>query len=289
MNLSGLETHTTVIVQDGLEADTLTLNGETLEGAPRQRVAAILGLVRQMAGRQEFAHVASSNNFPTGAGIASSASAFAALSLAASRAYGLALSEPALSRLARRGSGSACRSVPGGFVEWQAGEHDETSYAFSIASPEHWALTDCIAITATVHKAVGSASGHTLAGSSPLQSSRLAQVRNRLSQCRRAILQRDFSALADVVELDSNLMHAVMMTSSPPLFYWQPATLTIMKSVQAWRKEGFPVCYTVDAGPNVHVLCPAEAAAETSRRLSSLAGVEKVLTAQPAGPARWTS
>jgi len=134
MNLGGLETRTQVTFDPALKNDQLTLNGKPQSGKSLERVSAVLDLVRQMAALQRFARVESNNNFPTGVGIASSASAFAALSLAASAAAGLALSEAELSRLARRGSGSACRSVPGGFVEWQAGEDDLTSYASSIAS-----------------------------------------------------------------------------------------------------------------------------------------------------------
>ena len=286
MNLAGLETRTTVEVNAHLSADSLTLNGQTLTGAPLQRVSAFLDIVRSMAKNNGYAHVTSANNFPTAAGIASSASAFAALSLAASKAYGLTLDEAALSQLARRGSGSACRSVPGGFVEWLSGEDDKTSYAVSIAPADHWLLTDCVAVVAAGHKEIGSTDGHTLASSSPLQTARLAQAEARLSVCRQAILQRDFAALADVMELDSNLMHAVMMTSTPPLFYWQPATLTIMHAVQAWRKAGQEICYTVDAGPNVHVIYPEGDAARVEQQLATLPGVQQVLTAAVGGPVR---
>ena len=223
-----------------------------------QRVSQFLDHVRKLSGMQWFAQVESENNFPTGAGIASSASAFAALSLAASRAAGLELSETELSRLARRGSGSACRSVPGGFVEWQAGNSDQDSYAYSLAPPDHWNLADCVAIVSQQHKETGSFQGHALAHTSPLHTARLSGVEQRLAQCRQAILQRDFDALAQVMELDSNLMHAVMITQSPPLLYWQPATLAVMHAVQEWRGQGLAACYTIDAGPNVHVICPEE-------------------------------
>jgi len=285
MNLAGLETRTTVRVDAVLSTDQLTLNGRALDGPPLERITAFLNAVRGMAGVNDYAHISSENNFPMGAGIASSASAFAALSLAASAAFGLALDETALSRLARRGSGSACRSVPGGFVEWLAGEDDETSYARAIASADHWTLADCVAVVAAGHKETGSTDGHTIAGSSPLQAARLAQVEDRLIICRQAILERDFDALASVMELDSNMMHAVMMTSTPPLFYWQSATLGILKAVQDWRSQGLPVCYTVDAGPNVHVICPQANAEETKQRLASLPGVQQVLTAHAGGPA----
>ncbi|HEX9618377.1 MAG TPA: diphosphomevalonate decarboxylase [Anaerolineales bacterium] len=285
MNLAGLHTRTRVTFDADLEADELSLDGQPVSGAGLQRVSGFLDLVRQMAGLILRACVDSRNSFPTGAGIASSASAFAALSLAASAAAGLDLSEADLSRLARRGSGSACRSVPGGFVEWQAGESDETSYAFSIAPPDFWELADCIAVVSRAHKPTGSTEGHALAASSPLQASRLADAPRRLEWCRRAILERDFTAFAEVVELDSNLMHAVMMTSTPPLLYWQPATLAVMRSVQDLRKSGLPVCYTIDAGPNVHVICPSGVAPRVVESLEKIPGVENVLTSRPGGPA----
>ena len=285
MNLAGLHTRTRVTFDADLEGDEFNLDGQPVSGAGLQRVSGFLDLVRQMAGLILRARVDSRNSFPTGAGIASSASAFAALSLAASAAAGLDLSEADLSRLARRGSGSACRSVPGGFVEWQAGESDETSYAFSIAPPDFWELADCIALVSRAHKPTGSTEGHALAASSPLQASRLADAPRRLEWCRRAILERDFTAFAEVVELDSNLMHAVMMTSTPPLLYWQPATLAVMRSVQDLRKSGLPACYTIDAGPNVHVICPSGVAPRVVESLERIPGVENVLTSRPGGPA----
>jgi diphosphomevalonate decarboxylase len=286
MNLDRLVTHTRVAFTPGLPADALDLNGLPASEPARQRVAQFLDHVRALAGVNLFARVESSSNFPMGAGIASSASAFAALSLAASKAAELSLSEMDLSRLARTGSGSACRSVPSGFVEWQAGGGDADSFAFSIAPPDHWDLVDCIAVISTAHKPTGSTQGHALADTSPLQPARLVKVQQDLIFCRRAILERDFDALAQVVELESNLMHAVMLTSTPPLIYWQPATLAIMQSVQEWRSCGLPVCYSVDAGPNVHVLCPAAEVAGVCDRLNQFPSVEQVLIARPGGPAR---
>lgn len=286
MNLDGLHTRTQVAFDPDLPSDELILDSASTQGPALRRVSTFLNLVRERAGLQLHARVESSNNFPMGAGIASSASAFAALALAASTAAGLELNEKDLSRLARHGSGSACRSIPGGFVEWQAGQDDETSFAFSIAPPEHWSLADCIAIVSQEHKPTGSAQGQALAHTSPLQAARLADAPRRLEICRRAILDRDFSAFAEVVELDSNLMHAVMMTSNPPLFYWQPATLQVIQAVIEWRKEGQPLCYTIDAGPNVHVLCLEQYTNLVKESLEQLPGVEKVLIAMPGGAAR---
>ncbi|MGC8857443.1 MAG: diphosphomevalonate decarboxylase, partial [Anaerolineae bacterium] len=286
MNLDGLFTRTTVSFQPSLPFDELIINGREVTGKGLERVSTILDEVRRRAGIDARAEVISENNFPAGAGIASSAAAFAALALAASRAAALEWSERELSILARHGSGSACRSVPAGFVEWFAGESDETSYAISIASPDHWDLVDCVTLLSTEHKATGSTEGHALADTSPLQAARLADAPRRLDVCRRAILQRDFEALAEIVELDSDMMHAVMMTSRPSLFYWQPATLTVMNMVRRWRKEGLPVFYTVDAGPNVHVLTLASFVEEVEKRLLALPGVLRVLRAGPGGAAR---
>ncbi len=286
MNLAGLTTTTEVSFSDELPGDMVELNGRLLAGPELQRVSDFLDCVRRMAGVFKPARVRSENNFPTGAGIASSAAAFAALSLAASTALGLDLGELELSRLARRGSGSASRSIPTGFVEWHAGDDDQSSYAVSIAPPEHWDLVDLIAVVEAGHKSVGSTAGHALADTSPLQPARVADAPRRLEICRSAIHARDFDRLAAIIELDSNLMHAVMMTSNPPLMYWEPATLRIIKEVPAWRKSGLPACFTLDAGPNVHVLCPSSAADEVRRRLSELPGVQQILQAAPGGPAR---
>lgn len=279
MNLDGLFTRTTVSFQPSLPFDELVINGREVTGAGLGRVSAILDLIRSMAGVQEQAEVITENNFPSGAGIASSASAFAALALAGSRAAGLTLTESELSRLARRGSGSAARSIPAGFVEWQAGTGDEDSFAFSIAAPDHWQLMDCIAIVSASHKKTGSTEGHALAPTSPLQAARVEDAPRRLDLCRRAILDRDFAAFASIVELDSDMMHAVMMTSSPALHYWLPASLSVMQAVRGWRGEGLSVCYTVDAGPNVHVLCPQAEAQEVKKKLLEIPGVSDVLTA----------
>jgi diphosphomevalonate decarboxylase len=286
MNLAGLVTRTRVTFRAEHEKDVLNLNRAPVYGKALERVTLLLDLVREMAGFRLAAEVVSTNNFPTGAGVASSAAAFAALALAAARAAGLSLSEAQLSRLARRGSGSAARSIPAGFVEWKAGENDQDSVAFSIAGPEHWDLVDLVAIVQAGQKPVGSSEGHALAGASPLQLARVQDAPRRLDVCRTAVLTRDFEALAQVVELDSNLMHAVMMTSSPALFYWEPASVALMKRVPQWRQAGLAACYTLDAGPNVHVICAAGAADEVRRRLLQVPGVEQVLSASPGGAAQ---
>lgn len=286
MNLDGLHTQTTVTLTPGEPTDQIRIGGEVVSGAPAARVSGFLDIVRQMAHSTDKALVVSANNFPTGAGIASSASAFAALALAGASAYGLDLDERALSSLARRGSGSASRSVPTAFVEWYVGDTHASSYAESIAPVDHWALVDCVAIVSSGHKETGSTEGHAIAATSPLQTARLATAPQRLDECRRAVLDRDFARMAAVVELDSTIMHSVMMTGTPALFYWKPPTLAVMAEVRAWRAAGIPVCTTIDAGANVHCLCEAQAADTVQERLRAIPGVTDVLRAGVGGPAR---
>ena len=286
MNLDGLSTRTTVSFQPSLPFDELIINGHEVMGQGLDRVSYILDIIRGMVNIHERAEVMTENNFPSGAGIASSASAFAALALAGSKAAGLNLSEPELSRLARRGSGSASRSIPGGFVEWQAGTTDQDSYAFSIGAPDHWKLVDCVAIVSASHKKTGSTEGHAIAPTSPLQAARVEDAPRRLNLCRNAILNRDFDAFASIVELDSDMMHSVMMTSTPPLHYWNPASLSVMNTVRQWRSDGLFVCYTVDAGPNVHVICPETEAHTVDKQLREIKGVTDVLVAKAGGAAK---
>ncbi len=279
MNLAGLYAETTVIWIDEASEDRLALNGDTTMGEALARVSAHLDVLRQRIGFRHRADVISSNNFPMGAGIASSAAAFAALTVAGAAAAGIDLSERELTTLARIGSGSASRSVPSGFVEWHAGNSHESSYAESIAAPDHWQLIDVIAVVSGVHKAVGSKMGHRSADTSDLQAARVSGADVRLENCRRAIVERDFAAFARVVEHDSNLMHAVMMTSRPPLFYWLPPTLTIMEQVRGWRAEGLNVCYTLDAGANVHCICTADTADIVRNRLMEMSDIIDIRSA----------
>jgi len=289
MNLAGLQTHTRVTFDPSFPQDTFRLNEADQSGSRLARVSQFLTRVRELAGKTWFARVESANNFPTGSGIASSASAFAALAVAASSAMELDLTESQLSALARRGSGSASRSIPAGFVEWFPGTGDSDSFAVALEPASHWDLVDCIAILKDAHKPTGSTEGHALAKTSPLQAARVASAPARLDRCRDAILNRDFSTLSEVVELDSNLMHAVMMTSRPALFYWEPGSVAIMKAVPEWRREGLSACYTLDAGPNVHVICLREYASEILSRLKTIPGVVNVLQSGVGGGAYLTT
>jgi diphosphomevalonate decarboxylase len=283
MNLAGLTTTTTVEFSPDYSDDLIILDGQGVRGETRRRIVAHLDRVRAMAGLQAKARVISVNNFPVGAGLASSASGFAALSLAASKAAGLELSQRELSILARFGSGSACRSIPGGFTEWVAGTSSEDSFAKQIAPPEHWDLRDVIAIVSRVPKQVSSTEGHSLAPTSHLYQARLISVADRLSRAKAALLERDLATLGPLIEEDAISMHAVMMTSRPPIYYWLPGTVQVIRQVQDWRAAGLEVYFTLDAGPNVHLICQASDQAEVERRLRNIETVLEVIISGP-GP-----
>jgi diphosphomevalonate decarboxylase len=282
MNLGGLLTETTVQFDESMGNDQVILNGRPASFKATQRVSEMLELVRQIANLRISAQVTSHNNFPMGSGIASSASAFAALSLAASKAAGLSLDPVALSRLARRGSGSACRSIPSGITVWHAGSQDEDSYAEQLVPADYWDLVDCLTITSEVHKRVGSSEGHRLASTSMLQKLRVSDAERRREQCCKSILDRDFESFAEVIEQDSNLMHSVMCTSQPELIYWTEATLDVIQAVLNLRKKGIEAAYTIDAGPNVHVITRKASIDTLKRILEGMSGVLRIVVA-PAG------
>ena len=200
MNRGTLATNTRVTFRDELRSDVLTIDGKEISGPALSRVSDFMDQVRRLAPGAGYAEIVSENNFPMGVGIASSAAAFAALAMAAESAAGLNLKENECSRLARLGSGSACRSVPDGFCEWAPGSGDEDSFAVSIAPASHWELTDLIALISDTHKKVGSSAGHMSALTSPFQAERVRTAPERVLKCRQAILEKDFKALAEVSE-----------------------------------------------------------------------------------------
>jgi diphosphomevalonate decarboxylase len=289
MNLDQCYTTTTVTFDPRLNADevVLKLHGQDEQAATGrafERVVAQLDRVRALADVQTRAVVRSANNFPSDAGIASSAAAFAALTTASVAALGLELSEQELSVLTRRsGSGSACRSIPTGFAYWRNDGTDTGSYAVSVAPPEHWPLADVVAVVDPGVKSVTSADNHRLVATSPYFSVRLQEVTGRIEQSLTAIRDRDLGQLGAVCESDAVSMHVVAMTAQPPTFYWNAGTLAVIHALHRWRNEGLFGYFTIDAGPNVHVICAAGDAAEIQQRLDALPEVQWTI-ANSAGP-----
>lgn len=258
MTMSGCVTTTTVALLPG-GGDEIILGGAPADPKARERTTRYLDRIRRIAGRSEPVRVDSSNSFPTGCGIASSASGFAALAAAAAAAYGIRADARELSRLARLGSGSAARSLFGGFVELHPGQRHEESYAEQIAAESSWPdLRDLVVILSNEEKKVSSAEGHRFAETSEMYIGRLAAIPDRAARVRRAILDRDLPALGDASEADALSMHAVMMTSRPPLLYWTPRTVGVISAVWEMRRRGLGAWFTIDAGPNVHILTLAK-------------------------------
>ncbi len=280
MTLADAYTLTTVEWSDSLASDEITLDDVRLDARAAARISEQLDRLRALAGDARRARVVSRNNFPAASGIASSASGFAALSVAGAAALGLALDAADLSRLARLGSGSASRSLFGGFVEWQQGNDHETSVARELFPASHWALCDVVAIVSAAEKTTSSKAGHRLAASSPLNDARVASLKAKgggLDEVRSAIAARDLSRLGPAIERDALAMHAVMMTGTPSLLYWQPGTLEILHAVPCWRAEGIEVYFTIDAGPNVHLICEAATVDAVRERVAALPSVQQVL------------
>ena len=255
MTLASCVTRTTVALRPSASEDDILLDGKVPDKQSVARIRRFLQSVRDLDGRKDRVSVASASNFPTGCGIASSASGFAALALAASTAYGLDLNRRELSRVARLGSGSAARSVMGGFVELKSGDTHEAAYAEQIAPEDAWPdLRDLVVLVSEEEKKVSSAEGHRLAHTSEMYSARLSAVPERAARVRQAILARDLTALGEAAEADALSMHAVMMTSKPALLYWRPRTIEVIRRVRELREQGVEAYFTVDAGPNVHIL-----------------------------------
>jgi diphosphomevalonate decarboxylase len=286
MNLSNAFTVTSVEFSSELSADELFINGSKSNAYEIKRVSNHLNLIRNLSKIKDFARVESKNNFPKGSGIASSASGFAALTVAAAGTAGLQLPEKELSVLARLGSGSACRSIPDGFVEWKSGNMSEESYAYSLFAPGYWKICDLIAIVGENSKKVSSTEGHAIAGTSPFYKTRIAGMKDKIREIKSALKNKDFTRFGEILEAEAVNMHAVMITSDPPLYYWLPETLKVIAQVVELRSGGTECYFTVDAGPNVHVICNEADTDNIKSKLESTTGVKQVLVNTPAQGAK---
>ncbi|HEY9498735.1 MAG TPA: diphosphomevalonate decarboxylase [Terrimesophilobacter sp.] len=275
ITLDALHTDTTVAFDPDLEADELWLDGVR---QPPGRAGLVLDLVRERAGIASAARVDSVNDFPTGAGLASSASGFAALVVAACAAAGVDADPRELSILARRGSASAARSLFGGYVELHAGASADGSdaYAEQILAGEDWPLSIVVAITDHGQKAVSSTQGmQATSASSPFYDAWVESAEPELARLRAAIAERDFPALGELAEHSCLKLHALMLTTRPALIYWNAATVSAIHAVRELRAEGTPVYFTIDAGPQLKALCLPKDAAAVAAALASLAGVRE--------------
>jgi diphosphomevalonate decarboxylase len=284
LTLSALRTVTSVRFDESLGADAFVLGGQAVSGRPLQRVSKLLDEVRARVGVTTRARVESSNDFPTAAGLASSASGFAALAMAATRAAGLEVPIQAVSALARAASASAARSLFGGYVS--LGAHAES--AERVATGADFPLEMLVAVTVSGEKDTASTDGmaHTR-DTSPYYAAWVESAPAVYAEVRAAVLARDFDALGPAVEHSALAMHASMLAARPALVYFAPATLRVMERVRAFRKSGGRAYFTMDAGPHVKVLVEPSAAAELELELAKLEGVTQVLRSSAGPDAYW--
>lgn len=275
VTLDSLYTRTRVRFDPDLAADTFTINGRG-DDKSTQRVARCLDVFRARAGIDERAAVESHNNFPTGAGLASSASGFAALVVAVDRALGLGLPRAELSRIARRSSGSAARSLYGGFVEMPLDPEEET--ASPLLDAGAWPMSVVVAVTATDAKSTGSTEGmQRTARTSDYYQAWLAAAGADFGEAREAILGGDFERLARVSEKSCLKMHGLMLSADPGLIYWNQATVACLHRIRELRARGVAVFFTMDAGPQVKAVCLPEHRERVTEALGTTPGVVDVL------------
>lgn len=275
VTLDALRTETTVRFDPRLTSDSVVINGRS-DAATAARVTACLDTLRRRADTRQWARVETRNDFPTGAGLASSASGFAALVVAASRALELDLSRQELSRIARRSSGSAARSLYGGFVEMPLAEDDEAAYP--LLAGDRWPLSVVVAITAMTPKTIGSTEGmrHT-ARTSDYYQAWLATAGADFSEAREAVLGMDFGRLARVSEKSCLKMHGLMLSANPGLIYWNEASVACLHAIRELREHGAEVFFTMDAGPQVKAVCTPGDRDRVAGILESITGVHQVL------------
>lgn len=284
MTLDHFYTDTTVRFSTDLTADQITFNGAPADDKTSTQMSQFLDLIRKQAHLPLFAAVTTINHVPNAAGLASSASGYAALAAAGSRAAGLELNDRDLSRLARRGSGSATRSIYGGFVEWQRGHHDWDSYAVPVQETVDWDIQMIAIVLNDRQKAIASRDGMAkTVTTSPYYSAWVETAQAAIPEMKAAIVKKDINLVGQLAEQSAMQMHATTLSAVPPFTYFEPETLQAIKIVQTLRQQGVSCYYTMDAGPNVKVICTSR---ETPQILAALApyfSPEQLLVAKP-GP-----
>ncbi len=271
LTLSGISTRTTVEFAADLAADELTVNGAP-DNKAAARVSHCLDRLRAIAGVSTFARVTSANDFPTGAGLASSASGYAALVKAAAAALGIDGHAAELANIAREGSGSAPRSLYDGIVLLETA--GDSIRCASVAAPEEWPLSVVVAVTSRAAKQVGSTEGMERSRlTSPYYDAWLSSHPADLTAAVDCITRRDFEQLAALSEHSCLKMHALAMSSRPPLLYWNAATVAALHTVTELRAAGTPVFFTIDAGPQLKAVCLPEAVTAVKAALQGCDGV----------------
>ena len=280
LTLEALKTQTRISFDPNLEMDILTINNVKASESQVKRTRKFLDIVREKSGSQLYADITSNNNFPTSAGLASSASGFAALCMAATHALGLGLNKKKLSELSRRGSGSAARSIYGGFVEMQRGEDlsGKNDFSLQLAPSDYWDIRLLVLITSVKEKKIGSTEAMNLtAETSPYYQDWINYSYKDLDEMKDAIRKKDFEKLGDLTEYNAMKMHALTLSSRPPILFWNSKTIELMEEVKKLRQNGIPVYYTIDAGPQVKVITLPDHIDALKKHFESITGIENII------------
>ncbi|VDG19748.1 diphosphomevalonate decarboxylase [Lactobacillus plantarum] [Lactiplantibacillus mudanjiangensis] len=284
LTLDHFYTQTSVAFDPKLKNDQIYFDDHLIPAGKATRMTKFLDLIRRQSGQTAPAIVKTANHVPTSAGLASSASGFAALAAAGSRAAGLNLSPTELSRLARRGSGSATRSVFGGFVEWHAGHDDASSYAEPLQDPIDWDIQMIAVVLQATKKPISSTAGMArVVATSPYYSAWVKTAHRDLARMRKAILKKDLNAVGRIAETNAMRMHALNLSADPAFNYFTPDTLTAIKVVQDLRANGINCYYTLDAGPNVKIICASTDTAAIMAAFKPYFAADQLIVAKP-GP-----
>lgn len=284
LTLNEFYTTTSVQFDDQLTHDEFSINTEPVSEHNQQKLAHFMDLIRNQRQFNLFAHVNSVNHVPISAGLASSSSAFAALAAAASKAAELNLSATELSRLARRGSGSATRSIFGGLVEWHKGHDDKTSFASPIDEQVDFGLEMIAILIDTSVKKVSSRSGmQNVVATSPYYPAWQEVVKNDMVAMKAAILKKDINLIGQIAEENAMRMHALTLSAQPSFTYFNAASLTAMDMIRDLRSNGINCYYTLDAGPNVKVIYHHQDREVILAALSEQFGRNNLVVSQP-GP-----
>ncbi len=284
ITLNNFYTITSVEFMEELTEDKVILNQSPVSATERIKISSFMDVIRRHAGVTLYANILTQNHVPTAAGFASSASGYAALAAAATKAIGLNLSKEELSRIARQGSGSASRSIYGGFVEWEKGSRDDGSdcVAHQIMDENSWRLSILSVVITSDQKRVSSREGmKRTVETSPFYEGWLDTVDNDIKEAKKAIMVRDFIALGEVLEHNALKMHATMLGSRPPILYWDGGTLDVMHAIHGLRREGISAYFTIDAGPNIKVLCQPKDEEYVVNNLMRLEKVQRILRCHP--------
>ncbi|MBP2057076.1 diphosphomevalonate decarboxylase [Lactobacillus colini] len=279
MTLDAFYTDTSFEHGSHLEKDTFTLNGIKQDNQKSKRVIDYIHTLQRIYGFSDHFEINSTNHVPTSAGLASSASAFAALATAFAASYNLNLSRTELSKLARLGSGSATRSIYGGFVLWQKGKHHDNSYALPIDEDPNWDL-HMLAIEVNTHeKKISSSQGMIQAQTSPFYKTWLNNNATEIAAMKEAIENKNFTQLGQLSENSANEMHALNLSAQPGFTYFEADTLKLITLVQELRHQGIECYYTIDAGPNVKILCTLRNRKKIISYVHNLLGNVKIIDA----------